>query len=350
MIRPETGETPYQHWVLTVEPPIAALTPAAEVPGADRGDASVELSDALQRIRFEHPEVAAVVITGVAEGELAEMRRAGTDGGAGSRGLRTLVHCGAGGPLLPDLRERAMAAAGYAGRGPESEAVHLGPLWPEEFEGGFAYPNVRVEVDEDTGAATLTVVGPPNHECFAPDPGPRRLRSRWWPLAVCRELDQALSLLQDRPCVRRLVLNTEGDPLAAASADVALTSGYEHDWFVTEVVLYWRRLLLRLDEERRSLVALVEPGSCFVGTLLEMVFAAGRVSLAGGSAEVFLTGMNFGPLPMASGLTRLESRFADRRAALASLAQRVGDPICADQAVALGLFSGQAPGVSGTSR
>jgi benzoyl-CoA-dihydrodiol lyase len=158
------------------------------------------------------------------------------------------------------------------------------------------------------------------------------------------------------------VLRTEGDPLAVASADVALTSGYEHDWFVREVVLYWKRTLRRLDHTWQSVVAFVEPGSCFVGTLLELAFAADRIYMVDGAAgddpeaspaEIFLTGMNFGPLPRASGLTRLESRFLTRSDHLATLAQRVGDPIAAAEAAELGLVTdvigpGQVP--SGTSR
>jgi benzoyl-CoA-dihydrodiol lyase len=199
----------------------------------------------------------------------------------------------------------------------------------------------------------LTIVGPADHECFAPEPGPRRLRSRWWPLAVCRELDDALLLLRGhRPEVRALVLRTEGDPLAVASADVAMTSGYEHDWFVREVVLFWKRTLKRVDLAWQSVIALVEPGSCFVGTLLELALAADRTYMVDGtapddsegrSAELLLTGMNFGPLPRASGLTRLESRFLTRSDHVAALAQRVGDPITAAEAVGLGLVTEAVP-------
>jgi benzoyl-CoA-dihydrodiol lyase len=238
-------------------------------------------------------------------------------------------------------------------RGPAAEAVDFGPLWREEFDSGFAYPNVRVDLGEAAGEAVVTIVGPPNHECFAPEPGPKRLRSRWWPLAVCRELDDALLVLRSEwPAIGRLVLRTEGDPLAVASADVALTSGYEHDWFVREVVLYWKRTLRRLDLMPQSAIALVEPGSCFVGTLLELAFAAERIYMADGlapadsdhpAAEILLTGMNFGPLPRASGLTRLESRFSTRDDHLAALALRVGDPITAAEAADLGLVTDVGP-------
>ena len=211
----------------------------------------------------------------------------------------------------------------------------------EEFEGGFAYPNLRLEFDEDAGVAAITVVGPANHECFAPNPGPLRLRSRWWPLAVCRELDDALDVLgTHRPDLRTLELRTEGDPLAVASADVALTCGCDNDPFVREVVTYWRRTLCRLDSADQSVHAVVEPGSCFVGTLFELALAADQTSMADTAdapVEILLTGMNFGPLPEASGRTRLESRFPTQDEHLASLVARVGDPIRASEAVELGL-------------
>jgi benzoyl-CoA-dihydrodiol lyase len=235
-------------------------------------------------------------------------------------------------------------------RGSASEAAVLPALWHEEFEGGFAYPNVRVEIDGDSGTASVTIVGPPNHECFAPEPGPRRLRTRWWPLAVCREFgDALLQLRRQEPKVRAIVLRTEGDPLAVASADVALTSGYEHDWFVREVVLYWKRTLRRLDAAEPPVTAVIEPGSCFVGTLLELAFAADRIVVVDGAppAELFLTGMNFGPLPATNGRSRLESRFPGRSDHVAALARRVGDPIGPAEAADLGLLTDQA---SGTSR
>ncbi len=458
----------YRHWTLSIAPPVATLTlVAGEGTGHDSGGSDefeallssllrvdIELSDVVRRLRFEYPDVSAVVVTGRGNNAfttgIAEIPpEAAADVTAAVRTFRDEVRCAiedasassgqywlaalngpASGPgyelalatdeivlvedgrsaislpaiircrdltstggltrlvdkrhVRPDLidafcsspegirapqavdwglvdlsvpercfadvvAERALTSAGNARRGPASEAVELGPLWLEEFDGGFAYPNLRVELDRDAGEAALTVVGPSDHECFAPEPGPKRLRSRWWPLAVCRELDDALLRLRSyRPRVESLVLRTEGDPLAVASADVALTSGYEHDWFVREVVLYWQRTLKRLDLAWPSVIALVEPGSCFVGTLLEMAFAADRVYMVDGEDlgdsesaldGVFLTGMNFGPLPQANGVTRLQSRFRSREDHVAALAQRVGDAISAKEAAELGLVT-----------
>jgi len=209
--------------------------------------------------------------------------------------------------------------------------VDRGRVIREEFEGGFAYPNIRVEFDEEAGAASLYVDGPCNNACFAPEPGPWRTRTHWWPLEVCRELDDALVLVQDRgPEVGTLYLRAEGDPLAVASADVAMSSGYETDEFVREVVEAWRETLWQLDGLGLSVVAVVEPGSCFVGTLLELALASDRISVPG-EARVILTGMNFGLLPTVDGRTRLEARFAGREVHLAALARRVGDPIPAQE-------------------
>jgi benzoyl-CoA-dihydrodiol lyase len=474
----------YRHWVLTVDPPIATLALGGEGESGDDGrhgtdDAEgqlasllrvdIELSDAVQRLRFEYPDIGAVVVTGATNqafstqfGEIPpgaspdvaaevwtfrnEVRCAIEDASANSGqhwlaalngpasgpgyelALATdeivLVDDGRSSVALPDgsaagalpptgglarlvdkrhvrpdlidalcscpggvsgdraadwglvditapqhcftetVGDRALKlcrAAGTGQRGPASEAVQLAPLLREEFEGGFAYPNVRVDVDREAAAATLTIVGPAEHECFAPEPGPRRLRSRWWPLAVCRELDDALLLLRSscRPEVRSLVLRTEGDPLAVAAADVAMTSGYEHDWFVREVVLFWKRTLKRVDAAWQSVIALVEPGSCFVGTLLELALAADRTYMVdetapddpeGRSAGLLLTGMNFGPLPRASGLTRLGSRFLTRSDHVAALAQRVGDPITATEAVRQGLVTEVVPPAEWESR
>jgi benzoyl-CoA-dihydrodiol lyase len=205
--------------------------------------------------------------------------------------------------------------------------VEGGRVIREEFDGGFAYPNVRVEFGERPGEVSVVVDAPCNHACFAPEPGPWRMRTHWWPLEVCRELDDALALLRDQPEIRTLYLRTEGDPLAVASADVAMLSGYEHDEFVREVVDAWRDMLVRLDAAAPSVVAVVEPGSCFVGILLELALAADRLTVHR-EAQVMVTGMNLGVLPRADGRTRLEARFADRAG---HLAQRVGDPIPAQE-------------------
>ena len=451
----------YRCWGLTIDPPVATLIlgggqddggdgrDADDGPGSELSvllRADIELSDALQRLRFEYPDVAVVVVTGGTDQAFCRGIAEIPPGSAphiatNARAFRNEVLCGiedasvnsgqrwlaalngsAVGPgyelalatdeivLLEDDRcavalagdctagalarlvdkrrvrpdlidafccrpeglsgqraaewglvdvvvtasrfeevvgDRARAAR-HTPRGTLAESVELGTLWREDFDGGFAYPNLRVDFHESATAATLTICGPSNRECFAPEPGPRRLRSHWWPLAVCREIDDALLLLRSNwPEVLTLVVRTEGDPLAVASADVALTSGYENDWFVREVVLSWKRALKRLDFAWQSVVALVEPGSCFVGTLFELALASDRIYMVDTApdgageppAQILLTSINFGPLPQASGLTRLEARFLTQPEHLAALAQKVGDPISATEAVKLGLVT-----------
>ena len=372
MITFDTSPDRYRRWKLTVEPPIATLTLDG---GGDRGASSdheleldpcdlsleIELYDAVQRLRFEHPEVGAVILTGspgkglrtgapmrkLARSPHAatvsraafvnEIRCAIEDASAnsGQRWLAALNATASGGDY-----ELALAAARSSPRPPANEGIELRPLQREEFEGGFAYPDLRVELDEEVGTATLTLVGPARLECFAPEPGPPRLRALWWPLAACRQLDDALLLLRSNwPELGTLVLRTEGDPLAIASGDVAFLAGYEHDWFVREVVLYWRRTITRLELTSHSVIALIEPGSCYVGTLLELALAADRAYMLHGPAQVVLTGMNFGPLPHSNGLTRLQTRFLGRDEHVDALTRRVGDAIEAAEAAQLGLVT-----------
>ena len=454
-----TSSSRYRHWRLTIEAPIATLALGGEVGGVEPPlgsslDVEVELADVVQCLRFEHPEVGAVVLTGGRENAFvsgigpsgsqpadadallfaSEVRSAIEDASAdsGQRWLAALngsasgpgyelalateeillIDDGRSAVALPELalrgeipaaetlvrlvdkrgvrpdvidlfctqangvrgqraqalglvdrivppqwfaevvRERALAAAGPGPRGTASEGVPLVPLRSEPFDGGFAYPDVRVEFDRDVGAAVVTLVAPERLECLAPDPGPRRVRSRWWPLAVCRQFDDALVRLRgDWPALRTLVMRTEGDCLAAGAADVALLAGLEHDWFVREVVHYWRRTLRRLERAPQSVIALIEPGSCFVGTLFELALAADRAYILDGvdpqrpdaaPAQILLTGMNFGPLVGANRLTRLQRRFPGQPDRLDDLAKRVGDPIAAAEATRTGLVTAAA--------
>ena len=139
----------------------------------------------------------------------------------------------------------------------------------------------------------------------------------FWPLAVARELDDAiLHLRLNEPTLGLIVLRSEGDPAAVLAAD-ELLEAHKDDWLVREIRLYWKRVLKRIDMTSRSLIALIEPGSCFAGTLAELLFAADRsVMFAGtrdgdnrGPAALHLSILNFGAYPMGNGLTRLATRF-----------------------------------------
>jgi benzoyl-CoA-dihydrodiol lyase len=462
MISFDTSPDRYRHWKLDIDPPVATLTLDVDEDGGlsdeyqlklNSYDLSVdiELYDAVQRLRFEHPEVSAVVLTSGKDKvfcaganirmlaksshgakvnfcKFTNETRCSMEDASANSGLRFLAAlngtASGGGyelalaadeilliddrnsavslpevPLLgvlpgtggltrlvdkrrvrPDLadvfttlpegvrgeraqewglvdelvprskfdevvKERARAAAGDSPRGPKEEGVELTPLDREEVNGGFRYPNVRVEMDEERGTATITVVAPEELDNSVP----RSDRSSWWPLAACRELDDALLLLRTNwPELGNVVLRSEGDPAAVAAGDEVLLAGREDDWFVREVVLYWKRTLKRLELTSRSLIALVEPGSCFAGTLFEVALAADRAYMFQGDdpdrpevrpPHIVLTGMNFGPLPRGNALTRLQNRFLGRDDHIEALAKRVGENIEGPEAVELGLVT-----------
>jgi len=142
------------------------------------------------------------------------------------------------------------------------------------------------------------------------------------------------------------VLHSQGDAALVEAYDALLAREAEH-WLVREIVLYWKRTLKRLDVSSRSLIALVEPGSCFAGTLFELVLAADRSYMLDGvfdgsnqpAATVRLTPLNFGPYPMGNGLTRLSSRFLADPKRVDALEDEIGEPIDAEAAEELGLVT-----------
>ena len=173
------------------------------------------------------------------------------------------------------------------------------------------------------------------------------LGASFWPLQVARELDDAILHLRINELeIATLVFKSHGERADVVACDAFLEANKAH-WLVNEIRHYWKRVLKRIDVTSRTLVTLVEPGSCFAGTLAELVFAADRSYMLIGQREgdnrapaaIALTAMNFGPYPMGHGLTRLQSRFqADRRIVDAS-AGRIGEALDAEAAEALGLVT-----------
>jgi benzoyl-CoA-dihydrodiol lyase len=171
----------------------------------------------------------------------------------------------------------------------------------------------------------------------------------FWPLAVARELDDLI--LDQRTNELDLgtwVFRTHGDAQRVLGYDQLLLE-HRDDWLVNEIVHYLKRTLKRLDVTSRSLIALVEPGSCFAGSLLEVALAADRSFQLTGAfedvdpdadpASIVVGPMNLGPLPMGNGLTRLQTRFIGDEAALEAVQQRLGDPLLAEEAEKLGLVT-----------
>jgi benzoyl-CoA-dihydrodiol lyase len=459
----ETDPSRYRHWRLAFDGPVATLTMDVDPDGSlfegcelklnsyDLG-VDIELADAVQRLRFEHPEVRTVVLRSGKEGVFCaganirmlgkashghkvnfckftnETRLAIEDASAnsGQRWLAAVSGSAAGGgyelalaadhimliddrrsgvalpemPLLAvlpatggltrltdkrlvrrdradvfcsteegvrgrravewrlvdelvpptaweaKLRQRALALAALSDRPTESEGIVLTPLQRSFVDDGVVYPHVRVAFDRALRMATVTVYGP-KVDLPRDVAGIHYAGAQFWPLAMARELDDAiLHLRLNEPSLGLIVLRSEGDPAAVLAAD-DLLEAHRDDWLVHEIRLYLKRLFKRVDTTSRSLIALIEPGSCFAGTLAELLLAADRsVMLAGvrsgdnrGSASMHLSDLNFGAYPMGNGLTRLSTRLLGEPDSFARARERTGETLHAEDAEAMGLVT-----------
>jgi benzoyl-CoA-dihydrodiol lyase len=461
-----TSPASYRHWKLAVDGPVATVTMDVDeqgglVPGYelklnsyDLG-VDIELYDAVQRLRFEHPEVKTVVLTSGKEkifcaganirmlaasshpwkvnfckftnetrngiedatdnsGQtyLAALNGTASGGGyelalacdqillvddrssavslpelpllgvlPGTGGLTRVVdkrHVrrdladyfstkaeGLGGKkavawklvdeAVPRVRwkesvsERSLALASASSRLPGGAAIELTPLEKSRTDDAIAYQHVSAVLDRARAVAEITVRAPE-------DDAPPSMAAAYaagaafWPLAVARELDDLiLDLRTNETEIGTWVLRTEGDSVRVLAYDALLLDNAGTDWLANEIVLYLKRTLKRLDVTSRSLIALIEPGSCFAGSLLELALAADRSYMLFGvfedvdpdatPAAVSVGPMNLGPLPMGNGLTRLQTRFLGDEAALAGIEKRVGDPLEAEEAEKLGLIT-----------
>jgi benzoyl-CoA-dihydrodiol lyase len=459
----DTDPDHYRHWKLTIDGQVATLAMDTDEDGGlhpgyalklnsyDLG-VDIELHDAVQRLRFEHPEVRAVVLTSGKDGVFCaganikmlaqashplkvnfckltnETRLAIEEASADSRqvylaavngaasgggyeiALATehilLVDDGASAVSLPEVpllgvlpgtggltrltdkrkvrpdradfvstvaegvrgqraldwglvdelapktklaeaaRSRAEELAAASDRPSDAAGVPLPPLERELEADRIVYPNLTVELDRALGVARFTVRGPADGGPDDPE-AITALGAAWWPLALARQLDDAILLLRfNQPEIGTWVLRSQGDPEAVAAVDRVLLAHPDH-WLVREVTLYLKRTLKRLELSARSLIALIEPGSCFAGTLLELVLAADRSIMLEGELEdveqppatVRLDGMNLGSLPGSSGLTRLQRRFLGHPEALEAATARLDEPLEAVEAEALGLVT-----------
>ena len=451
-----TAPDAYRHWKLSIDGPVATLAmDVAEdgglVPGYelklnsyDLG-VDIELHDAVQRLRFEHPEVRAVVLTSakdkvfcaganirmlaasphpwkvnfckftnetrneiedatVHSGQtyLAAVNGTASGGGyelalacehimlvddrssavslpelpllgvlPGTGGLTRVVdkrHVrrdladwfstrseGVGGRkavqwrLVDEAVPRAKwdetvaaRAAELAARSdrPQATGIVLPPLDKDSTDTAIGYQHVTADLDRDRGLVEITVRGP--------EQPPAELGADSWPLAMARELDDLiLDLRTNEPELGTWVLRTAGDPAAVLAHDEQLLA--DTGWLANEIVHFLKRTLKRLDVTSRSLVALIEPGSCFAGSLLELALAADRsFQLAGvfedvdpdaEPATVTVGPMNLGPLPMGNGLTRLRTRFWGDAEGCKRAEEAVGRPLEAAEAAELGLVT-----------
>jgi len=205
------------------------------------------------------------------------------------------------------VRDRARELATRSTR-PDEPGIQLAPLRREVTDDGIRYDHVSAEFDRAGGTVTIIVRGPSEPPSVD-----------GWLLAMTRQLDDlVLRLRTNEPDLGTWILKTEGDSDAVIAHERLLLDSLDN-WLSNEIIQYYKRVLKRLDVTSRSLIALIEPGSCFAGVLAELALAADRQYMLDGPpvddpdsdlrAVITLTDANFGPFPMGNGLTRLESRF-----------------------------------------
>jgi benzoyl-CoA-dihydrodiol lyase len=252
------------------------------------------------------------------------------------------------------VAERAAAAAGRSSRPSDARGVELPPLQREETADGITYRHVRADFDRARGLVEITVFGP---EGDVPDTVQRihELGAQFWPLAMTRELDDlVLRLRANELELGTWIVRTQGDVEDALAFERVIERFSATDWLVNEIRHYFKRVLKRLDVTSRSLIALIEPGSCFAGALLELALACDRQYMLDGlmedadnpngaeegePAQIVLSDSNFGTFPMSNGPARLASRFYGDDDHVAKLRQETGRRIEGAEALELGLVT-----------
>jgi benzoyl-CoA-dihydrodiol lyase len=251
-----------------------------------------------------------------------------------------------GSKLEARVAERAREFAAASARNGTGKGISLTPLCRTIDDGGIRYGFVNVDIDRAARIATISIKADD-----APPPADiDRLIAQgasFWPLQVARELDDAILHLRINELqIAMVVFKSHGERANVLACDAFLEANKSH-WLVNEIRQYWKRVLKRVDVTSRTLVTLVEPGSCFVGTLAEIVLAADRSYMLIGSRQgdnrppptMELTPLNFAAYPMSHGLTRLQSRFQAEPSDLERARDRIGEALDAEQAEALGLVT-----------
>ena len=248
--------------------------------------------------------------------------------------------------LEAKLAERIRQFASASTRNAGGRGIELAPLRRTIDQNSVRYGFVSVDIDRAQRIATISIHAPEQ----APPADIDDLIAQgasFWPLQVARELDDAILHLRINELeIAMLVFKSHGERANVLGHDAFLESNKAH-WLVNEIRHYWKRVLKRIDVTSRTLVTLVEPGSCFAGTLAELVFAADRSYMLIGSRQgdnraapsIELSAMNFGPYPMSHGLTRLQSRFQADPADVERARGSIGKALDAEEAEALGLVT-----------
>ena len=229
---------------------------------------------------------------------------------------------------------------------PASGGIKLTPLQRQITDGRVSYSHVDIEIDRGRSVATLTVRGPTQPVPASLDAA-HALGDKFWPLTVARELEDAvLHLRVNEPTINVVLLRTDGSAQAVLAHDDFLAKA-NGDWLMREIRHYLKRVLKRIDVTAKTFFAVIEPGSCFAGTLAELAFAADRSLMLIGTREgdnrppatITLGAANFGFYPMGNGLTRLQSRFLGEPKALEGAKDKIGVALEGEEAAELGLVT-----------
>jgi benzoyl-CoA-dihydrodiol lyase len=248
--------------------------------------------------------------------------------------------------LEAKITERAKEFAAGSKRNGNGKGITLTPLHRKIDDNGLHYDFVDVEINRAQRIATISIKAPEAAPPADVD-GMIGQGADFWSLQVARELDDAILHLRINELeIAMLVFKSHGDGAMVAAYDDFLDKNKDH-WLVNEIRHYWKRVLKRIDVTSRTLVTLVEPGSCFVGTLAELVFAADRSYMLVGQKQgdnrpppaIVLNAVNFGPYPMSHGLTRLQSRFQADPSQVDDAKAKIGESLDAETAEELGLVT-----------
>ena len=242
------------------------------------------------------------------------------------------------------VQERAAQLASGSDRPAGAKGVSLARLEREDAADALRYAHVGVDIDRARRTASFTIKAPSGAQP-TDIAGIEAAGAAWWPLAMARQLDDAiLSMRTNELDIGTWLLKTEGDAQAVLATDAVLLAHKDH-WLVRETIGLLRRTLARLDVSSRTLFALIEPFSCFAGTLAELAFAADRAYMlalpddAARAPQLTLSEMNFGFYPLVNGQSRLQRRFYEESAPLEAARGAIGKALDADAALALGLVT-----------
>ncbi|HCE10086.1 MAG TPA: benzoyl-CoA-dihydrodiol lyase, partial [Oxalobacteraceae bacterium] len=242
------------------------------------------------------------------------------------------------------VHEHALALAATSDRPADGKGVKLTPIERTQTDAKLDYEFVGIVIDRAARNATLTVKAP-----SAPQPadiaGIEAAGVRWWPLQMARELDDAILHMRTNELeIGTWILKTKGDPQAVLDVDATLLAHQSH-WLVRETIGLMRRTFARLDVSSRSLFALIDEGSCFAGSLLEIALAADRSYMLAlpdapqRAPRIAVSPMNFGMLPMVSAQSRIARRFYEDEQEVAAVRDTMPQLLDAGQALALGLVT-----------